>query len=109
MEGLRRDGETEEGNDKGEMAKEGEEKEKTMLDNCPTSEGRASVGRQSPKMPTKAEREEHSITHCPYRGWCPHCVKSRARNAPHRACVEDDPLEGGGNPKNPHGLFLYVP
>ena len=63
------------------------------MDNCPTPEGRASVGRQSPETPTKAERGERSRTHCPYRSWCPHCVKSRARNAPHRACVGDDPLE----------------
>ena len=64
-----------------------------MTDNSPPSEGRASAGRQSPKMQTKAEREEHSRTHCPYRSWCPYCVKSRVRNAPPKGCVEDDPLK----------------
>ena len=27
-----------------------------------------------PNAPTKAEIEEHEITHLPPRDWCPHCV-----------------------------------
>jgi len=56
-------------------------------------EGRMSKGQKPPKEPTKAEREAHGRTHCPYRSWCRHCVKSRARNSPHRNCAPADPLE----------------
>ena len=48
-------------------------------------EGRKSVGRTN--MPTTVEQEEHARTHCPYRSWCRHCAKSRARNSPHGAGV----------------------
>ena len=56
-------------------------------------EGRPSVGRKSPKMPTKVKMEEHSRTQFPYRSWCQHCVMSRARNSHNRRRVEDDKLE----------------
>ena len=48
-------------------------------------EGRRSVGRKGPKMLKTVEQEEHARTHCPYRSWCRHCVKPRARNSPHGA------------------------
>ena len=32
-----------------------------------------------PGQPTEREIEEHRIDHMPYRSWCPHCVKGRAR------------------------------
>ena len=72
-----------------EMQEEEEEEEKEKEE----KEGRASVGKKAPRSPTKAEREEHARTHCPYRSWCEHCVKSRARNSPHRKCGEEEPLE----------------
>ena len=50
-------------------------------------EGRTAVGRKRPNIPTTIEQEEHARTHCPYRSWCRHCVKSRARNSPHGAGV----------------------
>ena len=62
-----------EGMGEAEEEKEKEEKE---------GEGRASIGKKAPKTPTRLEREEHARTHCPYRNWCEHCVKSRARNSP---------------------------
>jgi hypothetical protein len=58
-----------------------------------SSEGRKSVGRKSPKEPTKVEKEEHERTHCPYRSWCEHCVRARARNSHHRRQVPEEPLE----------------
>ena len=58
-----------------------------------SSEGRKAVGRKSPKEPTKAEREEHERTHCPYRSWCEHCVRARARNSHHRRQVPEERLE----------------
>ena len=38
---------------------------------------------RAPGDPTKAEREEHEITHVPYRAWCEHCVKSRGKDGHH--------------------------
>lgn len=110
MESLSQDGETEEEeSEEEEKEKESEEEDEEevepMADNSPPSEGRASVGRQSPKMPTEAEKEEHSRTHCPYRSWCPHCVRPRARNHLHKKCVEDDPLEDVRAPRAHLGYF----
>ena len=28
----------------------------------------------APRTPTKAEREEHDVSHVPYRPWCRFCV-----------------------------------
>ena len=36
-----------------------------------------------PRLPTAEEVEDHYRTHCPYRNWCPHCVKGRAKSAGH--------------------------
>ena len=100
-EGLSRSGETEE-------AKDEEKDDGSMLDRCPVSieggeeeegveeescEGRRSVGRKSPKEPTKVEKEEHERTHCPYRSWCEHCVRARARNGHRRRQTPEGPLE----------------
>ena len=86
-EGLSRDGETAEEQGAMEMEEVGSEEEDEV------QEGRASKGQRPPREPTKAEREEHDRTHCPYRSWCKPCVKSRARNSPHRNCTPDEPLE----------------
>ena len=39
---------------------------------------------RSPKVPTIAERERHSLTHLPYQSWCPYCVAGKRPNSPHR-------------------------
>ena len=31
----------------------------------------------TPQQPTKSEYDDHKVTHCPYRPWCPHCVEGR--------------------------------
>ena len=77
-EGLSRDGETAEGQETAEMEEVGSEEEDEA------QEGRASKGQKLAREPTKVEREEHERTHCPYRSWCKHCAKPRARNSPHR-------------------------
>ena len=41
-------------------------------------------GRRAPKGPSKQEREEHELTHMPYRSWCKHCVRGRGINNPHK-------------------------
>ena len=47
-------------------------------------EARVARGKKSPKDPTRKEREEHELTHMPFRSWCEDCVTSKARNAHHR-------------------------
>ena len=42
-----------------------------------------------PKMPDKAEVEEHRKSHLPYRNWCKHCVRGRGVEAPPRRQKED--------------------
>ena len=34
---------------------------------------------KDPGQPTQAERDEHDITHIPYRPWCADCVRGRAK------------------------------
>ena len=34
--------------------------------------------------PTKEEREQHEILHCPFMSWCKHCVRGRGMNSQHK-------------------------
>ena len=101
MAGLSRDGETEEAQEEEKEGgsilgcrpasmEEGEEEGEEREERCG---GRKSVGRRSPKEPTKIEKEEHERTHRPYRSWCEHCVRARARNGYHRSSAPVEPLE----------------
>ena len=42
----------------------------------------------TPRAPTKAEREEHDVSHVPYRPWCRCCVKGKGfgETAPDTDC-----------------------
>ena len=42
----------------------------------------------NPKLPTQAEIDFHMLTHLPYRNWCEHCVKGRAKEMPHQKCAD---------------------
>ena len=77
----------EEGPDEGGSADEDEREG----DKEEGGEARASVGKRSPKDPTRKQREDHERTHMPYRSWCEDCVKARARNAPHHKRAPEDP------------------
>ena len=46
-------------------------------------EGRGVVVLPVPQKVTKAQRDEHNLTHMPYRSWCPYCVRARGRNQQH--------------------------
>ena len=46
--------------------------------------------RRAPKVPSRAEREEHDAWHLPYRSWCKHCVRGRGRNLPHETSKDKD-------------------
>ncbi len=37
----------------------------------------------NPSNPTQQEINDHKITHLPYRSWCPHCVRGKAREDGH--------------------------
>lgn len=37
-----------------------------------------------PGQPTRAEREQHALTHLPFRPWCADCVAGKAADHPHR-------------------------
>ena len=37
----------------------------------------------APMKVSDREREEHELTHTPFRAWCPYCVRARGRNAGH--------------------------
>ena len=40
-----------------------------------------------PGQPTQSEREEHDLTHFPFRPWCMACVRGRAKDAPSRKVI----------------------
>ena len=42
----------------------------------------------SPSMPSRQEVQEHSITHLPYRSWCPYCVMGKMKASPHKRGVD---------------------
>ena len=60
---------------KGEEAEgEGDEEESVVPNNIP-----------NPRTPTKYEIEQHNLCHIPYRNWCPHCVRGKGINSPHKS------------------------
>ena len=54
-------------------------------------EGGDGVRPQSiPRLPMKAERQVHQLTHWPYEDWCMQCVAARGKADPHRRSAEDE-------------------
>ena len=53
-------------------------------------EGRVPRKIQAPVYVSKVEREEHELTHTPYRSWCDHCVRCRGRNTQHRKAGKEE-------------------
>ena len=47
-------------------------------------EARKPTMRKTPEEPTRQEREEHELTHLPFRSWCPCCVAAKAKHWPHK-------------------------
>ena len=62
-------------------------------------EGRRPVTLRAPNRVTQAERDEHCLTHIPYRQWCPICVRARGRGTPHTSRSEEQ-KKGRGSPKS---------
>ena len=46
-------------------------------------EGRKAKVMRNPGNPTRAEIEEHELTHIPFMAWCAACVRGKAANNPH--------------------------
>jgi hypothetical protein len=44
----------------------------------------------NPKLPSKEDVEAHELNHLPYRNWCPHCVKGRGVEAPHKRVEREE-------------------
>ena len=53
-------------------------------------EGREPKTMRAPKKVTKEERDAHEATHMPFRSWCRHCVRGRARNMQHHKGKEEE-------------------
>ena len=67
-------------------------------------EGVAPKVARDPGQPTAIEKVAHNVTHVPYRSWCPHCVRGRAKGRQRRRiCV---PRDDGV----PHAaIYSYIP
>ena len=52
---------------------------------------------RAPYRVSREEREQHELTHIPYRAWCPYCVRGRGRNSPH--CSRSEELKRSGVPR----------
>eukprot|EP00435_Cladocopium_sp_Y103_P017353 s850_g4.t1 len=72
------------------------------------AEGGDGVRPQSiPRLPTKAERQVHELTHWPYEDWCMQCVAARGKADPHRR-QSDDQLRQEGKSEFPVISFDYA-
>ena len=49
-----------------------------------------------PKRPSKQEVGEHFLSHLPFRNWCPHCMKGKAKELD---CRRSGGAEGGDLPE----------
>jgi hypothetical protein len=45
-----------------------------------------------PKEPTEQERQEHELTHLPFRSWCELCVKSKSKHSHSRTLTDRQPV-----------------
>ena len=69
------------------MATEGDDEKAQDIDDeeeVESEEGRKGQAMPTPMTVSRKEREEHELTHLPYRSWCAHCVRGRGRNMPHK-------------------------
>ena len=58
-------------------------------DTAVEEEGVLPKGVSIPYTPSQREIEEHELTHIPYRSWCAHCVRARAREDGHFRSSDD--------------------
>ena len=70
--------------DLGDNAEGVMEAKEIVMDDDGVEEARAPNVLRDPGAPTEKEIAEHSVTHLPYRAWCPACVKGKARDRQHQ-------------------------
>ena len=71
------------------MTGEGDAAEKSGEEMEPEAGVRRPERMADPRMPNRAEVEEHRKTHLPFRNWCKHCVRGRGVEEPHRRQKEE--------------------
>ena len=55
--------------------------------------GSRAKGLVAPQRVSRREREEHNLTHTPFRSWCDHCVRGRGMKLAHRAKTTEEKEE----------------
>ena len=53
-------------------------------ENLPSEREREMKRLLDPLLPSAREISDHQLSHLPYRSWCPHCVKGRAKEMGHQ-------------------------
>ena len=48
------------------------------------------VREHDPRQPSQQEKEEHQMTHLPFRSWCRHCIMGRGREEDCRKSMEEE-------------------
>ena len=83
--------EKEEGEEGEEENEEDEDKDEEQ--NEEEQEGARVKVQRKPEEPSKQEREEHEITHIPFRTWCRHCVRGKSKDSQHRTKKKEEKEE----------------
>ena len=83
---MRKDSSERMEDEEGKRSSAEEEKQCPMREH---EEERAPNILRSPVKPSRREVEEHNAVHMPYRDWCPHCVRGRGIDSPHRTTEKD--------------------
>ena len=77
------------------------EKPGLQLPDYTTTEGRSARELAAPTEPTPQERALHELTHIPYRAWCSHCARAKAKKKRLTCCC-------GQTTCHPTGLRLHA-
>ena len=51
---------------------------------------RKAVRKHDPRQPSQQEKEEHEMTHLPFRSLCRHCIMGRGREEDCRKSMEEE-------------------
>ena len=63
--------------------RERSKKEAENIEEEEAEEGNRPIYKDVEPRPSKNDIEEHMMTHIPFRSWCPHCVRGKAKAAYH--------------------------
>ena len=71
------------------MKSKEQETEKNLMSGRNTG-NRKVVRKHDPRQPSQQEKEEHEMTHLPFRSWCRHCIMGRGREEDCRKSMEEE-------------------